>query len=295
VPRRVEGMPEPVWRVVQACMDKRPACRPSAEDLVTTLRSLARKTKSAPALPPAPDDDAADDDEPALDAAAAVPRPRRPTAAVLRSWGLFALAVLVGVVVFTVPGLRLLDGGPFNSRRADDRHRSTAPAQAASGGHTSTAPGFGTTGSIAPSTSAPPSTGPVQFTVGGSGSPPVQATVYGPWQCPDTFAWDIGHPVLAKPCHALGGEIRIIGYMQALPGVQADVSLTLFDAATGEVKAGPFSCAALMFTDTASEHSCGPFETAVPHGHRYVVVEKWQYTGRGILPTGSTRGVEFTW
>ena len=83
--------------------------------------------------------------------------------------------------------------------------------------------------------------------------------------------------------------------MQALPGVQADVSLTLVDAVTGEVVRGPFDCTGLMFTDFAPEHECGPFEASPPHGRRYVVVQKWQYTGRGILPTGNVRGQEFDW
>jgi serine/threonine-protein kinase len=51
----------------------------------------------------------------------------------------------------------------------------------------------------------------------------------------------------------------------------------------------------MMFTDFAPEHECGPFDASPPHGHRYVVVQKWQYTGRGILPTGIVRGQEFDW
>ena len=88
----------------------------------------------------------------------------------------------------------------------------------------------------------------------------------------------------------------MIGHMQAVPGVQADVSLTIEDADSGETAAGPYTCGGLMFTDFAPEHECGPFDlTAVPHGHRYAVVEKWQYTGRGLLPGGSARGPDFSW
>jgi serine/threonine-protein kinase len=101
--------------------------------------------------------------------------------------------------------------------------------------------------------------------------------------------------VLAKPCHATGGGVMLIAHMQALPGVQADVSVGLLDVATSNAVAGPFTCTGLMFTDFAPEHSCGPFEVHPRHGRRYVVVQKWQYTGRGILPTGEIRGVEFDW
>ena len=72
------------------------------------------------------------------------------------------------------------------------------------------------------------------------------------------------------------------------------MSLSIEDAVTGERLSGPFTCDGLMFTDFAPEHSCGPFDTAPPRGHRCVVVQKWQYTGRGMFPGGSARGPEFS-
>jgi serine/threonine-protein kinase len=117
----------------------------------------------------------------------------------------------------------------------------------------------------------------------------------------------VGHPVLAKPCFAtastgagaanggVDGEVRVIGHMQVLPGVQADVELSIEDAASGERLVGPYTCGGLMFTDFAPEHSCGPFDTVPARGHRCVVVQKWRYTGRGILPGGTVRSPEFSW
>jgi serine/threonine-protein kinase len=32
-----------------------------------------------------------------------------------------------------------------------------------------------------------------------------------------------------------------------------------------------------------------------PRGHRYVVVQTWQYTGRTILPGGTARGPQLLW
>jgi serine/threonine-protein kinase len=118
---------------------------------------------------------------------------------------------------------------------------------------------------------------------------------FGPWQCGDEYSWNVGHPVLAKPCHAIGGAIRVVGHMEATPGVQADVSLSVRDAETDHVAAGPYTCEGLMFTDFALEHTCGPVDLRAPHGGRYVVVETWQYTGRALLPGGTARGPEFTW
>jgi serine/threonine-protein kinase len=118
---------------------------------------------------------------------------------------------------------------------------------------------------------------------------------FGPWQCGDELDWDLGHPVLAQPCHALGGAIRVIGHLEAGPGVQADVSLSIRDVSTGEVAAGPYTCSAMMFTDFALKHTCGPAELTAPHGRRYVLILAWEYTGRALLPGGTARGREFTW
>jgi serine/threonine-protein kinase len=89
--------------------------------------------------------------------------------------------------------------------------------------------------------------------------------------------------------------VKISGRTQAVPGVQADVSLSLEDADTGELVAGPFSCPGQMFTDVAPEHRCGPFEATPARGHRYVVIQSWEYTGRRLLPGGTARGEPFEW
>ena len=118
---------------------------------------------------------------------------------------------------------------------------------------------------------------------------------FGPYECGEAFRWTVGHPVLAEPCHALGGEVRVIGRMEATPGVQADVTLRVLDARSGEVVAGPHTCEGLMFTDVRREHTCGPVDLGVPRGGRYVVELGWRYTGRSLLPGGTTRGGEFDW
>jgi hypothetical protein len=117
----------------------------------------------------------------------------------------------------------------------------------------------------------------------------------GPWQCGDKLTWDVGHPVLAWPCHSLGDAIRAIGHLSAAPGVRADVSLTVRDAETHEVVAGPYGCDGLMFTQFLTEHTCGPVDLTAPRGRRYAVVEDWRYSNRSLLPGGSTTGPAFNW
>jgi len=87
----------------------------------------------------------------------------------------------------------------------------------------------------------------------------------------------------------------MIGHMQGVPGVQADVSMSVLDVDSGEVFGGPHPCSGLMFTDFSPDHDCGPFEARLPRGHRYVVVQKWSYTGRALLSGGEVRGAEFDW
>jgi serine/threonine-protein kinase len=118
---------------------------------------------------------------------------------------------------------------------------------------------------------------------------------FGPWRCGDAYSVDLGHPVLARPCHALGPSIRVLGQMEAPPGIQLDIALTVRDAKSGEVVAGPYTCKGLMFTDFAYKQNCGPVDLNAPHGHKYVVVETWQYTERPLLPAGSAQGPEFDW
>lgn len=116
------------------------------------------------------------------------------------------------------------------------------------------------------------------------------------WQCADAYTWDLGHPVLAQPCHQTSSvAIRMTGHTQALPAIQVDISISLQDADTKRVVDGPHTCKELMFSDFAPEHECGPFEVTPPRGHRYVVVQKWVYTSRAILPGGEVSGIAFDW
>jgi len=89
--------------------------------------------------------------------------------------------------------------------------------------------------------------------------------------------------------------VRLFGHMEALPGVQADVSLSLRDTVSGNTVAGPYTCPGMMFTDFAPNQDCGPFDLSAPRGHRYQVVLSWQYTGRALFPGGTTYGPEFSW
>src|SRR5262249_1808414 len=152
--------------------------------------------------------------------------------------------------VFGVPALKLLD-------RAAPEPRSEPVTTRSHPAVNGSAPARGephVSGSTGPLPSAPAST-PAQPAAGvsvrGGSSHRVEIVAYGPWQCAPDYTWDVGHPVLAKPCHSTGTGIRLVGKMTGLPGVQTDVTVALLDAQTGDVVSGPFECDGLMFTDFA--------------------------------------------
>ncbi|GAA2597257.1 hypothetical protein GCM10010399_29880 [Dactylosporangium fulvum] len=285
-PRPVEGMPEAIWHVIQQCMDKRPGRRPSAKDLAAMLRLVAKRLRHLPAMPPQPVDDGPTTPYPV------VPRPR---SAPSRSRGPYLAVVPLVLAILAVPTWF------FVVQRPDGGTGATTPganatAASATGWSGSSMPGVGPTsrsnrthGVLKPdSTSAEASSRSVVT---------AEATdAWGPWECANSDTRDLGHPALAQPCHATSADaVRMIGHMKALPGIQADVTMSVLNADTGAVVDGPRRCAGLMFTDFAPEHDCGPFEMRLPRGHRYVVVQKWVYLGRGLLPGGEVRGKEFAW
>jgi serine/threonine-protein kinase len=71
--------------------------------------------------------------------------------------------------------------------------------------------------------------------------------------------------------------------------------MTVRDARTDDVVAGPYVCKGLMFTDFALKHSCGPVAMDAPRGGTYVVAQSWKYTQRPLLPGGSARSPSFDW
>ena len=295
-PHRYPEIPARAWAVIEACMDKTPERRPPAEALVSTLDELADATEGVPALA-LPEITPHIDEEDSWSHPSVLPRParRKPrnraaTWRWLRPGALLAL-VAAACLAVGIPALapwHLLDGNrphhPSAPPSAGARPAASAPAAAA-------APTQGASAYAGVDAGAAVGVG------GSAGAVRVQAGVrlFGPYQCTNDYQSDPGHPVLTKPCYAVGPGVRLIGHMEALPGVQADVSLSLQDVTTGETAAGPYTCPGLMFTDFAPNQDCGPFDFDVPHGHRYVVVQSWQYTGRALLPGGTTKGPEFDW
>lgn len=333
-PVRPAGIADELWSVISSCMNKDREQRPTAVELAVTLSSLARTLTGVPALPgPVAEPDASDDPPPypapcpapsplrpaRHPSAPGNPRPRsprnRPGTWRWRRPG--AMAALIAVVLLSsaVAGY-----GAWYSRALQAAGSSAAAAPRAGAAPNGDLPGGGSAvkPSQVPVIATPIAAGAVPAGGAdgrryGSGAAkdvsvgPANAAVsvdpgkvgdlvrFGPWQCGDAYTWDIGHPVLAKPCHSVGSAIRVVGHIEATPGVQADVSLSVRDAQTDDVVAGPYVCKALTFTDLVLKHTCGPVDLDAPHGRRYRVVESWQYTGRALLPGGTVEGLEFLW
>jgi len=340
-PGRPDGLPDRIWSVVESCLGKDPARRPTATDLATTLRGLARPAAldgpapptaaDGPARPaaagdglvqPAADGDGAaaaggDPPRPAvLDGPGDVvsggraPRRRRPDNR-RRSW----VWRRPGAIVALVAGAAVVAGiggyQAWNPRDGSTGHAAVGSAPGAPRAALGSAPapdrsaGHGSPATVTPAAvqsgapsaaarvraSGSPVDVPLPPAAGAAGADPA----YGPWQCGDRLTWDVGHPVLAQPCHALGDTIRVLGHLTAAPGVQADVTLTVRDVESGATAAGPYTCGGLLFTDLVGDQTCGPVDLLAPRGRRYVVVEDWRYTGQPLLPGGRTTGPEFAW
>jgi serine/threonine-protein kinase len=323
-PERPSGMPDAVWDVITWCLDKDPRRRPSAGELAIALSDLSRQTAGEPALPVAERATVLGADAPAHPSVRREPARRRPRNGP-RSW----VWRRPGMMVVLIATLMAISGvGGFKVWRVLDSATAHGAAQAAdpiihvpSVDHLASP---GASASLAPgSTAAPPmlvAGTPTQglppaaafdagdpATAGAITAGPARAAVtvapgkvggsvaFGPWRCGDDYTWDLGHPLLAKPCHSIGDAIRVMGMTEAMPGIQADLTLSVRDASSDAVVAGPYVCKGVMFTDVEMKHNCGPIDLQAPHGHRYVVAESWTYTGRSILPGGIARGPAFDW
>jgi len=318
MPERPAGLPLPVWTLIEWCLEKDPGRRPTAPDLGTALRELARRTAGVAALTMAtgPAGTGAEYGTALLGGAhpSIRPAPRRRPRNGPRSWmwrrpGMMIALVAAAIAVPGLGGLKVwqLIGG--------DRPPALSPAPAVGGG--STAKVAEAAAAQARSRPLDPATGPTTKTqdqgrprlrepgttarrtttapaAPGRGDRPIEVA-FGPWVCGDEYSWDLGHPVLARPCHSLGSVVRVTGQMEAAPGVQADITLTIRDADTNAVAAGPYTCRSLMFTDFDLKHGCGPVDLMPPRGGRYVVNESWEYTARPLLPGGSAQGPVFDW
>lgn len=312
------AMPHPVWSLIEWCLDKDPGRRPTAGELGRALRDLARQMTGVPALTSTTlNPDFAYGSTAALGqphpSARRPPVRRRPRNGP-RSWmwrrpGMMVALLASAVALSGLGGYnawRLIGGGhppaAIAERLRPGLPAVTGPVPSAPGpaAATDTARQIPSRVSDEQSTimanDANPATGVSAGVQAEAGPAKVGAKAqFGPWRCGDAYSWDLGHPVLARPCQATGPAIRVMGQMEAAPGVQTDISLTVRDAASDEVVAGPYTCTGLMFTDFALKHSCGPADLNAPRGHRYVVVETWQYTERPLLPPGSAEGPEFDW
>ncbi len=331
-PEQPPGLPHPVWELIRWCLAKDPADRPDAAGLGDALRDLSRRMAGVPAMAaPAEQTEVTEQigdglaPHPSIRPAAT--RRRRPRNSP-RSWmwrrpGMIVALVTAAAAVSGLGGfnawqmLGTVPGGavPPAAIGATPSAGWPQPSGAASAplpGNGSAAPLPELAGALPPLPPGLPSglpsaaartkpagvqvsAGPVR--VGASAGPGGgrAEVAFGPWHCGDEYEWKVGHPVLARPCHALGPAVRAVAQIEAMPGVMADVSLTVRDAESEEVVAGPYTCKGLMFTDFALKHNCGPVDLRPPRGGRYRVVQSWEYTQRSLLPGGVSRGPAFGW
>jgi hypothetical protein len=286
-PVRHPGIPDDMWRAIAACVDKSPAKRPSAAELVVTMRGLVAVTAAAPAIPAALAVPAVAD--PLTGEAPFIPAQRRR----VPGWQALTTLATVVVLVAVVAAVSLW--------RGDDRPDPGPVAQRSPAPTASARPEATTVASpTAPKKAATPSaTGRRKLAANALSDEdrtPAEAKpkTYGALRCTD-YEWKLVHPAVAKTCYATGPGIRFVGYLASAEGIQADVTVTLQDATSGKVVAGPFRCDDVLFTKAVRERACGVFEARPPAGRRYQVVQTWRYEGRASSLLGSAKGPAFAY
>ena len=322
-PERRDGVPDELWAVIGACMDRDARKRPTAADLVGTLAGVARSAAGVAALPvPKKQPELVQESgmaseqhvpvprsHPSLPGSALPPKQRRNQAPAwrwARPW-LFTLLVLVAMAGSGI-GVSLWQSGsaegsaegsdeamtlPLPPRLATTTPAAAAPSKPAQKATPVAQAGAARAGTALPSVAGPARTRPAA----GKPNPPArvpEARPYGPYACRDLVGFTLGYPLVAKPCHALGSAVRVLGKLAAAPGTSADVTLRLLDTGTGRT-AATHRCGTLRFSKGAMTQSCGPVDLVVPRGRRYVLVQSWVYRAEGEATQGSAKGTEFAW
>jgi hypothetical protein len=287
-PVRHPGIPDDMWRAIAACVDKTPTKRPSAGDLVGTMRALVAVTAAAPAIPAALSTPATAD--PLTGEVPLIPaqRCRR-----VPGWQALTTLATVVLLVAVVAALSLW--------RDEDEPAPAPVAQRSPAATPSAKPEATTIASRAASkrSATPSATGRRNLAANALSDEdrmPTEAKpkTYGALRCTD-YEWKLVHPAVAKTCYATGPGVRLVGYLASAEGIRADVTVALQEAESGKVVAGPFRCDDVVFTKTVKEYACGVFETRPPAGRRYQVVQTWRYEGRASSLLGTAKGPAFAY
>jgi tRNA A-37 threonylcarbamoyl transferase component Bud32 len=289
-PRRRAGIPKQAWALIQACVQRDPARRPSAAAMAVALRQVALRTTGVAALPGLGED-----------LGRFVVRPRR----VAVPASLIAMAVVTSALAGF--GGRHLIGGyaQVESDRATTRAGASSAAAAARPGALPTGSaqptGTPTAAAVSSAPSAPSapnrSRAVLPGGIGGNGSVQIPLPqVFGPWRCSTGIAYSSNQGALVRPCVSTGPAVRVKGsLLGGQSGAKVDLTVALHDADTDADAVPPKTCAGLSSTSAALELSCGPFDVTPPRGHRYVVVVSWKYGSLMPLPGGSARSDPVTY
>jgi serine/threonine protein kinase len=128
-------------------------------------------------------------------------------------------------------------------------------------------------------------------------SPQTEAKPYGPWQCAQSFTFDLGSktPLGPKPCQMTGRDIQYQASLTAPGGATASISVSLLDTASGRTVAGPKVCSGLEFAGDAATRSCGPAGASPARGRDYAVVMAYRYERDGHTVASTAKGSSFSW
>jgi hypothetical protein len=177
--------------------------------------------------------------------------------------------------------------GPWIARRGVAA-QSSARSQARAPGGTAVARS---------ATAAPVPPGNPALSATPSRSPRPEAKPYGPLQCTESLAFDLGSktPLMTRPCRMLGRDVQFQASLTGPGGGTGSITVSVQDAGTGRTVAGPKTCGDLAFGGRAATQACGPVGAKPARGKKYAVVMSFRYQRNGRLMAGNAKGSAFAW
>ncbi|TYB55379.1 serine/threonine protein kinase [Nonomuraea sp. PA05] len=311
-PRRLPGMPGPLWALVQACVLKDPAGRPSALAVAAALKEAGPSLTGLPALPPVPRDEAVSTTSEPLPAAPAPPPGRtppvpgentvtsegrgRPRQRLVIAASAAAALVLAGAAVAVA--------APWRAPKASAAPSTSPTGEAANPSVVTPSPEVPTPSpknlkkrrepedepkqeTVSAPTTPPPSTKPptrrVRTPKPAQTSPEVEPEEQPPsqppapvWKCRSWLA--VGSGAEMSPCMAVVGDtIHLKGQIRG--SARSDVHVQLYDTDADANLSQPFICVGLTPPD-GGVAACGPFTLRAPRtGAKVDVRQRWRAAG----------------
>ncbi|GAA5087819.1 hypothetical protein GCM10023259_101880 [Thermocatellispora tengchongensis] len=319
VPRRLPGMADDVWAVIEACTAKNPANRPPMTEVVARLRAALPGARVTPRLTPIPRTSPLQ--------LTALPVEQRPPAAPVpppaapKKWRprtgmvIGAVAVLAAVTTVVVTAMRVVEFGPARSAAAEDTVTPTPPPAKVSTppvalpvqtpdvvdvepaptrtGRKQAAKRTPTARPTPPPSRYTPKPTPTRTRKPTKTPSPDKPQLLEPvrpdnLKCREPWLEIPAQGIAMRPCiRIVDNKPAVVGQVRGRAGVVTDIQIELWDATHRRTVAGPFRCIGVKFTADGQVKTCGWFAVDGPSGAEYQGRQRWRKTDTGAWNGGA--------